>query len=85
MILINMLFIVALFGVWVWTLKQDIEHLKRTINQPEPPPLAVPAVPGVQAHVRVAKPAEARPHLHPAYDNATKTRNRNGIPTWTIA
>jgi hypothetical protein len=80
MLVINTLFIVALFAVWVWTLKQDIEHLRRSPQEPDES--LQPTHPASVAPVE--KPEPPKP-LHHAYETAAKTRNRSGVPTWTIA
>ena len=81
--LLNTVIISLLFVFWVWTLKQDIATLRHASGP----------VPKAQEPVHIAaKPHEVLPNHHvgapPSHDpfeSAVKTRNRSGVPTWTIA
>ena len=79
--LINAVLITGLFSFWIWQLKQDILRMQHTEG---------PTDSSVRAHGR-NDPDEtididvhhAQRPMHHAYQNR-KTRNRAGIPTWTI-
>jgi hypothetical protein len=86
--LINAVFITLLFAFWVWTLKQEIESLRHgapSASGHDSDPhseAAVPAAPKPPRHV--IRPGSPAAHGH-KYDMAVKSRNREGVATWTIA
>lgn len=76
MTLINTVFITLLFSFWVWTLKQDIQTIRKRGRKRK--------AAGVAADEDEADTRDlTTTNLHPAYQNA-RTRDRAGVPTYTI-
>jgi len=76
--LVNSVFITLLFSVWIWTLKQDIEQLRRPAHDGPDMDLAPENV----------TPKSKPPMRHSSsalYDQNGKERGNSGVATWTIA
>ena len=77
--LINSVFITLLFSVWIWTLKQDIGHLRQPAHDG---PGGLDVEPAARKPKQKSTTTRANPAL---FDQHGKARNGSGVSTWTIA